>query len=155
MEEKQNTGDCEECSLCPVYKTVVVSSGTGKSPHTRYWCEVLGERAIMVNDDKPLLKISEKDALACGTPWDGKHRLSSNVCLPLKAICILERGEVNEITRISPQEALPMVFQQTYRPKNLGKYMEIIDKLAGRVEFYRLHCNMTPEAAQVAYEAMQ
>ena len=130
-------------------------SGTGKSTHTRLWREVFGERAVMVNDDKPLLKLTEDGVLACGTPWDGKHRLSSNVCLPLKAICILERGEVNEITRISPQEALPMVFQQTYRPKNLGKYMEIIDKLAGRVEFYRLRCNMTPEAAQVAYEAMK
>lgn len=130
-------------------------SGTGKSTHTRFWREVFGERAVMVNDDKPLLKLTEDGVLACGTPWDGKHRLSSNVCLPLKAICILERGEVNEITRISPQEALPMVFQQTYRPKNLGKYMEILDKLAGRVEFYRLRCNMTPEAAQVAYKAMK
>ena len=130
-------------------------SGTGKSTHTRFWREVFGERAVMVNDDKPLLKLTEDGVLACGTPWDGKHRLSSNVCLPLKAICILERGEVNEISRISHQEALPMVFQQTYRPKNLGKYMEIIDKLAGRVEFYRLYCNMTPEAAQVAYEAMK
>ena len=130
-------------------------SGTGKSTHTRFWREVFGERAVMVNDDKPLLKLTQDGVLACGTPWDGKHRLSSNVCLPLKVICILERGEANEISRISPQEALPMVFQQTYRPKNLGKYMEIIDKLAGRVEFYRLRCNMTPEAAQVAYEAMK
>ena len=130
-------------------------SGTGKSTHTRFWREVFGERAVMVNDDKPLLKLTEDGVLACGTPWDGKHRLSSNVCLPLKAICILERGDVNEIHRISPQEALPMVFQQTYRPKNLAKYMEIIDKLVGRVEFYRLRCNMTPEAAQVAYEAMK
>ena len=130
-------------------------SGTGKSTHTRFWREVFGERAVMVNDDKPLLKLTEDGVLACGTPWDGKHRLSTNVCLPLKAICILERGEVNEISRIRPQEALPMVFQQTYRPKKLGKYMEIIDKLAGRVEFYRLRCNMTPEAAQVAYEAMK
>ena len=130
-------------------------SGTGKSTHTRFWREVFGERAVMVNDDKPLLKLTEDGVLACGTPWDGKHRLSSNVCLPLKAICVLERGEANEITRISPQEALPMVFQQTYRPKNLGKYRELIDKLAGRVEFYRLRCNMTPEAAQVAYEAMK
>ena len=130
-------------------------SGTGKSTHTRFWRQVFGERAQMVNDDTPLLKLTEDGVLACGTPWDGKHRLSSNVCLPLKAICVLERGDVNEIHRISPQEALPMVFQQTYRPKKLGKYMEIIDKLTERVAFYRLRCNMTPEAAKVAYEAMK
>ena len=130
-------------------------SGTGKSTHTRYWREVFGERAIMVNDDKPLLKLTDDGVLSCGTPWDGKHRMSTNVCLPLKAICILERGEENEIHPISAQEALPMVFQQTHRPKNMGKYMEIIDKLMQRVSFYRLKCNQTPEAAKMAYEAMK
>ena len=130
-------------------------SGTGKSTHTRFWREAFGERAVMVNDDKPLLKLTEDGVLACGTPWDGKHHLSTNVCLPLKAICILERGEENQIHPISPQEALPMVFQQTHRPKNMGKYMEIIDKLMQRVSFYRLKCNQSPEAAKVAYEGMQ
>ena len=130
-------------------------SGTGKSTHTRFWRELFGERAIMVNDDKPLLKLVEEGVLACGTPWDGKHHLSTNVCLPLKAICILERGEENEIHPISAQEALPMVFQQTHRPKNMAKYMEIIDKLMQRVSFYRLKCNQSPEAAKTAYEGMQ
>jgi len=130
-------------------------SGTGKSTHTRYWREVFGERAIMVNDDKPLLKIEKDRVLACGTPWDGKHRLSTNICVPLKAICILERGEENEIHPISPQEALPTVFQQTYRPKNVLKYMELIDRLSQRVSFYRLHCNQTPEAVQIAWQGMQ
>ena len=130
-------------------------SGTGKSTHTRFWREVFGERAVMVNDDKPLLKLTEDGVLACGTPWDGKHRLSTNVCVPLKAICILERGEDNEIHPITAQEALPMVFQQTYRPKNLARYMEIIDKLTQRVAFYRLRCNMSVEAAKMAYEAMK
>ena len=130
-------------------------SGTGKSTHTRFWREVFGERAVMVNDDKPLLKLTDDGVLACGTPWDGKHRLSSNVCVPLKAICILERGEENEIHPITAQEALPMVFQQTYRPKNLARYMEIIDQLTQRVAFYRLRCNMSVEAAKMAYEAMK
>ena len=31
-------------------------SGTGKSTHTRMWREVLGDRAIMINDDKPLIR---------------------------------------------------------------------------------------------------
>ena len=129
-------------------------SGTGKSTHTRYWREVFGDRAIMVNDDKPLLKLTENGVLACGTPWDGKHHLSTNVCLPLKGICILERGKENEIHPISAQEALPMVFQQTYRPKNLGKYMELIDRLTQKLRFYRMQCTLDPNAAQMAYDKM-
>ena len=31
-------------------------SGTGKSTHTRLWRKYLGKKAVMVNDDKPLLK---------------------------------------------------------------------------------------------------
>ena len=34
-------------------------SGTGKSTHARLWRETFGDRVVMVNDDKPLLKIAE------------------------------------------------------------------------------------------------
>ena len=65
-------------------------SGTGKSTHTRLWRELLGDRAVMVNDDKPLIRVNaDGTAVAYGTPWDGKHRLSSNIAVPLRVICIL------------------------------------------------------------------
>ena len=35
------------------------------------------------------------------------------------------------------------------------KYGVIIDKLTQRVKFYRLRCNMSQEAARIAYEAMK
>ena len=60
-------------------------SGTGKSTHTRLWREYFGERAVMINDDKPLLRITDSDVTAYGTPWDGKHRLSTNTAVPLRA----------------------------------------------------------------------
>lgn len=132
-------------------------SGTGKSTHTRLWRETFGARAIMVNDDKPLLRILEDRVLVCGTPWDGKHRLSTNCMLPLQAICILERGEKNEIHRISAKEALPMLLQQSYRPEDpagVARLLQVVNKLTRQMAFYRLHCNMEPEAAQVSYKAM-
>jgi hypothetical protein len=133
-------------------------SGTGKSTHTRLWRQMFGDRAFMVNDDKPLLKITEEGVFACGTPWDGKHHLSRNSIVPLKGICILERGEENHIVTISGKEALPMLLQQSYRPSNplgLSQLLGIIDMLTQKVSFYRLKCNMDPEAALVAYEGMQ
>ena len=72
-------------------------SGTGKSTHTRLWREYFGERAVMVNDDKPLLHITDSGMTAYGTPWDGKHRLSTNTAVPLKGICILTRDTTNHI----------------------------------------------------------
>ena len=53
------------------------TSGTGKSTHTRIWRKVFKERAFMVNDDKPLLRVYEDGVRVCGTPWDGKHPGSS------------------------------------------------------------------------------
>ena len=49
-------------------------SGTGKSTHARLWQQLLGDRLIYVNDDKPLIRITRQGALVCGTPYDGKHR---------------------------------------------------------------------------------
>ena len=132
-------------------------SGTGKSTHTRLWREVFGDRAVMVNDDKPFLKIGE-NVTAYGSPWNGKHGLGTNTAVPLKAICILERGEENVIEEIPAQECLTMLFQQSNRPRSprwMPQYMDLIDRLAGKVRFYRLKCNMDPQAAKVAYEGMQ
>ena len=42
--------------------------GTGKSTHTRFWREVFGDRAVMVNDDKPFLRIAEGAVVAYGSP---------------------------------------------------------------------------------------
>lgn len=133
-------------------------SGTGKSTHARLWRERFGDRAVMVNDDKPLIRIAEHGAIAYGTPWDGKHRLSSNIAVPLKSVCILERAEHNSIRRIAANEAYPMLLQQIYRPiepDSTAKTLALIDRLTASVGLYRLGCNMEPEAADVSYEAMK
>ena len=132
-------------------------SGTGKSTHTRLWREMLGERAVMVNDDKPFLRVTDEDITVCGSPWNGKHRLGRNIAVPLKAICILERGAENRIERISAEKALPMLLQQSNRPANaamLPKYMELLDAVASRVDFYRLQCKAEMEAAALSFQTM-
>ena len=133
-------------------------SGTGKSTHTRLWRELLGDRAVMINDDKPMARVTDAGTLVYGTPWDGKHHLSCNTCVPLKAICILERGEENEIHEIGMDEMLPKLLLQGYRPTNpegTKKLMEIYDRMAETVKFYRMHCNMNISAAELAYTTMR
>ena len=133
-------------------------SGTGKSTHTALWRQMFGERAVMINDDKPLLKLTPDGVLVCGTPWNGKHGLGCNRMVPLKAICILERAEQNTITAVDAAEALPMLLQQSFRtgtPGGTVLLFDILDKLTKRVQLYRLGCNMDPQAAIVAYEGMK
>jgi len=91
--------------------------GTGKSTHTRLWQQLLGDRAVILNDDKPILRIEKDHVLACGSPWMGKHGIGANLTLPLKGICILERGKENRIKPIPGQEALPMLLRQVNVPQ--------------------------------------
>ena len=136
----------------------LAKSGTGKSTHARLWRELLGERAVMVNDDKPLLRLTDAGAVVYGTPWDGKHRLSRNTSVPLNAVCILERAAENAIRPVSAAEAYPMLLQQVYRPADaaaMEKTLSLIDRLAASVPLWRLGCNMELEAARIAYDAMK
>ena len=133
-------------------------SGTGKSTHARLWMRLLGEKAQYINDDKPLVRFRDGVPLIYGTPWDGKHHLSANASAPLRAVCILERSAENHIKKISAAEAYPMLVQQTYRPADplaLAKTLQLLDRLAKCVSFYRLGCNMEPQAAEVSYAAMR
>lgn len=136
----------------------IARSGTGKSTHTRLWRKLLGDRAVMVNDDKPLVQVAAGKAIIYGTPWDGKHRLSSNVAVPLQAVCILERAEENSIRPLIREEALPMLLQQSYRPFDpaaLAKTVALVERLAGAVKLYRLGCNMDIKAAELSYTTMK
>ncbi len=133
-------------------------SGTGKSTHTRLWRERFGQRAVMINDDKPLLRIKPEGVRVYGTPWNGKHRLSCNRFAPLKGLCVLTRDKTNHIEPISREDAFPMLLQQSYRPESgvrVLRVLELLDTLSKNVKLYRLGCNMEPEAAEIAYQGMQ
>lgn len=133
-------------------------SGTGKSTHTRLWREVYGERAVMINDDKPLIAIKEDGVVVYGTPWNGKHRLGVNASAPLKAICILERNEKNIIKEEIAMATFPEILSQTYRFSDvvgMKKTLELLDKMLKQVKVFRLGCNMDREAAVVSYNGMK
>lgn len=132
-------------------------SGTGKSTHARLWREAFGDRVTMINDDKPFIHIGEDEVRVYGSPWDGKHHLSTNTSVPVKAICILTRDTTNHIEKISADEAFSILLQQTYRSKDPAKIVKTIDlliQMTKQVSLYRLGCNMDPEAAIVSYEGM-
>ena len=132
-------------------------SGTGKSTHTRLWRETFGGRAVMVNDDKPFLKFTPEGILACGSPWSGKHGLDSNVALPLKGICLLERGAENQIFPLKAADVLVFLQKQCHIPADSRKFprlLELLEELTRQVPLWRMACTKDPEAAQIAFAAM-
>ena len=135
----------------------MAKSGTGKSTHTRFWREIFGQRAVMINDDKPFLQLTEHGTIAFGSPWSGKHGLDTNICAPLSGICILERGAENQIWPISSEEALPMALKQGHCPLEEAKHAHfaaLTRRLTETVPLWRMTCTKDPQAALVAHRAM-
>ena len=133
------------------------ASGTGKTTHVRKWLENLDE-AYIVNGDKPLIRITGREAIVCGTPWCGKERMGKNTMVPLKAVVLMERGEDNTISEISFGEAFPALLQQTYQTDDAEmtrKVLALLSQLKGRTRFYHfIFNNMKDDVFSVAYTAL-
>ena len=132
-------------------------SGTGKSTHTRLWCQAFGSRAAMINDDKPFVAVTGEGVTAFGSPWSGKHGLDNNIAAPLAGICFLERGQENRIRPASREELLPQLLKQGYSPMDEKKspmYKQLMQLLVDKIPLWQMQCNKDISAAHTAFEAM-
>ena len=132
--------------------------GTGKSTHTTMWREAFGyDRVLMLNDDKPALRLEDGRWYAYGTPWSGKTAKNANMCVPLGGVCVLSRGETNEITPVGGAKVVLALLEQTVRPAGAdarGHLLELLDSLLEAVPVWKLKCTPTAEAARVSQKAM-
>lgn len=131
--------------------------GTGKSTHTRFWREIFGDRAVMVNDDKAFLRITSSGVVVYGSPWSGKHGLDTNICFPLKGICFLSRGAENRIRRSDAEAYMDELRHQSLIPEDScgrTKAFSLVDALSQMIPLWEMECTKDPAAALVSYEAM-
>ena len=133
-------------------------SGTGKSTRTRLWTEEF-PGSYIINGDRPYIRITETEALACGSPWCGKEGWNTNTMVPLKAIFLTERddeGTGTLIREMDPVEAFPLLYRQTYHPESkegTRKTLELLKLLEERVRIFQFRSRPTREGIQQAYEA--
>lgn len=131
-------------------------SGVGKTTRTLMWLDQIAG-SFVVNGDKPILKITASEVLACGTPWAGKEQLQNNCMVPLKAIFILERGEENSIEELSFSTALPLLIPQIYRSgksEELIQTLKLLNTLGRSVKVFRLCSNLDKDVIELAYSAV-
>ncbi|MDE5984851.1 MAG: hypothetical protein K2H13_06335, partial [Eubacterium sp.] len=131
-------------------------SGTGKSTHTQLWLKHFGDRAYMLNDDKPAIRLIGDKVYACGTPWSGKYDYSSPKVAPLVGICFLERSENNWIKKADTGRAVFNIFSQTVRKLNADKMdnlFDVLEQIFAKVPLYELGCNISEEAMLTSYNA--
>ncbi len=148
-------------SSCVVYndRAYLFSApcGTGKSTHTQIWLKRF-PGAYILNDDKPAIRITPDGVYAYGTPFSGKTDLNVNNGVKIGGICVIGRDATNHIEKISAEEALFNILNQTVRPDKeevMDKLLVTLDTVLREVPVYRLYCNMELEAAEVAYNGMR
>ena len=135
-------------------------SGTGKTTHMNLWKEYLGDKMVVVNGDKPIVRFFDDEPetpYAYGTPWNGKERLGCNMRTQLKHICFIERSETNYVERMDKTDVINRIFNQVYMPKDpiaLANTMQLIDRLLSCCNLWTIHCNMDSNAGEIAYKAI-
>lgn len=133
-------------------------SGTGKSTHTQLWLKHFGDRAYILNDDKPAIRIIDGKPYACGTPWSGKYDYSTPAVVPLAGICFLSRSETNQIKKADTGKAIYNIFSQTVRrlgENRMNLLMDNLNEIFKLVPIYDLGCNMSDDAVLCSYNAMK
>ena len=123
----------------------------------------MGDKVKIVNGDKPFVSMSNIDTegqpqpLIYGTPWAGKERWHRNCSEPLSGICFVQRGTVNTIQRMKPEECLKLLFNQIYIPEDemaVAQTLELADALLKHVPLYLLTCDISEDAVRCSFEAL-
>ena len=133
-------------------------SGTGKSTHIMLWRRAFGEDVHVVNGDKPIMRFADDKLYAYGTPWCGKEGWENNTRVPIKGLCFLERASENSIRKIGADEAVMRIFHQILTPSDLetvDALFPLLDRTLREVPCYVLGCNISEDAARVAYNGMK
>lgn len=129
-------------------------SGAGKTTHARLWKKYFGDRLKVINDDKPIIKITDEEILVCASPWSGKERWINNIIAPLKSVIWINQADENKISKIPNEYAWDLLMNQVYRSHdadNTQRTLKLLDRVINTASFYALSCNKSIEAVEMAY----
>ncbi len=135
----------------------LAKSGVGKSTHLSLWKQALPDGVVVINGDKPLIRIIDGNVYAYGTPWAGKEQWQTNSRVLLDKICFLERAEENSCVPIGKDAVLKYLLPQVYKPRighKIATTMELLDTVITKTDFYQVSCNKDISAAHTAISVL-
>lgn len=132
-------------------------SGTGKSTHSRLWLNHIDDTELM-NDDNPVIRITDEGVMIYGTPWSGKTPCYKNMVLPLKAVVRLSQAPYNSIEMLSPLQAyaslMPSCSCMRWDRSSTDALHKTVEKVIMRVKGWHLECLPDEEAALTCHSAV-
>lgn len=133
-------------------------SGTGKSTHTRLWRQCF-DQCELVNDDNPVVRIEQGNAMVYGSPWSGKTPCYRNVCHPVGAYVRLFQEPENNIHPYQPLEAyamlLPAMSCMVWDKRMQTGVSKTVAEMVRLNPMYRLGCRPDEAAARLCRDTIQ
>ena len=133
-------------------------SGTGKSTHTRLWRQCF-DQCELVNDDNPVVRIEQGNAIVYGSPWSGKTPCYRNVCHPVGAYVRLFQEPENNIHPYQPLEAyamlLPAMSCMVWDKRMQTGVSKTVAEMVRLNPMYRLGCRPDEAAARLCRDTIQ
>jgi Serine kinase of the HPr protein, regulates carbohydrate metabolism len=127
-------------------------SGTGKSTHSRLWLEHI-EECELLNDDNPIVRFVDGNAVVYGSPWSGKTLCYKNESATIGAFVRLQQEPGNHIKLNSLAQAFAALKPScSTAPWDRAVHNGICETLADilqSVNTYTLGCRPDREAAEL------
>ncbi len=134
------------------------ASGTGKSTHSRIWLDNVPGTELL-NDDNPVICLSDGNLRVYGTPWSGKTPCYRNVCAPVKSIVRLTQAKENKIVAVSGLEAYALLIGSVscarWERGVMDNVTSLLSDIVSSVRFFSLGCRPDAEAVSVCRSATE
>jgi hypothetical protein len=118
----------------------VGQSGAGKTTMARLWAD--GEDAVILSDDRIVLRRTGDGISMYGTPWHGEAMYADPGSAPLRGIFLLRHGTDNRLTSLRPAQATARLFACSfvpfYNPEGLAFALDFLENLVRDVPCHEL-----------------
>ena len=133
-------------------------SGSGKSTHSRLWLKNI-PACELLNDDNPIVRIIDGQAIIYGSPWSGGTACWKNMEAPLKAIVHISQAPENRIEQLKGVRAYASFIASCSNLKWNRRVADgihaCVEKLLGLCPVYELSCLPDPEAALLCHSSIK
>lgn len=127
-------------------------SGTGKSTHAALWQRCF-PGCVLLNDDNPTVRVSDRCVTVHGTPWSGKTPCYKNLGYPLGGVARLRQSVTNRFSLHTDVESFKLLLPGCSVMRSdramCGSLYDLLSEVAVRVKVGELECRPDEESARL------